>query len=74
MATVQALSRTEALPGFAVSYTAGLVIPGLYSFWLLGLSYLLPYQYTALVLVALGGVLVFVASWIGPETRDVAMQ
>ena len=59
--------------GFAVSYTAGLVIPGLYSFWLLGLSYVLPYQYTALVLVALGGVFVFVAARLGPETRDAEM-
>jgi MFS family permease len=59
--------------GFAVSYTAGLVIPGLYSFWLLGLSYVMPYRYTGLVLIALGGVLVFLAARLGPETREAEM-
>ncbi len=60
--------------GFAVSYTTGLIIPGLYSFWLLGLSRFMPYEYTVLVLVALGGVLVLAASWLGPETREVSMD
>ncbi len=60
--------------GFAVSYTTGLVIPGLYSFWLLGLSRFMPYEYTALVLIALGGLLVLASSWLGPETREASMD
>jgi MFS family permease len=59
--------------GYSVAYTFGLILPGLYSFWLLWLSRLVPYQYTELILVAFGGVLVLCGAWLGPETRDVEM-
>ncbi|MBX5466973.1 MAG: MFS transporter [Firmicutes bacterium] len=49
----------------------GIVVPGFYTFYLLGLSHLLPYQYTVLVLVGIGGALTLGAMALGPETRHV---
>ncbi|MBX5466093.1 MAG: MFS transporter [Firmicutes bacterium] len=56
--------------GVSIPYQFGLIIPSLYSFWLLGLSAVMPYAYTPLVLIALGGAMVLVAGLMGPETRD----
>lgn len=59
--------------GFAVSYMCGLIVPGLYSFWLLWLSHLVPFQYTEMILVCLGGLLAIIGSTLGPETRHVEL-
>lgn len=57
--------------GYSVGYTFGLILPGLYSFWLLGLRQFLPYSYTPLVLIVLGGLLMIVGVYSGPETNQV---
>lgn len=54
--------------GYSVGYTFGLILPGLYSFWLLGLQTFMPYQYGPLVLIVLGGVLMFFGVRSLPET------
>ncbi|MBX5465942.1 MAG: MFS transporter [Firmicutes bacterium] len=56
--------------GVAVPYQFGLILPSLYSFWLLWLSHLMPYAYTVLVLIVLGGIGLFIAGMMGQETRD----
>jgi MFS family permease len=56
--------------GYSTAYTVALILPALYSVWLGVLKYAMPYEYTALVLVILGGVLFFLAPILGPETRD----
>jgi len=56
--------------GYGVSLSLPIIIPGLYSFLMLGLSVLMPYAYTPIVLLALGGVLVSVGAFVGQETRD----
>jgi MFS family permease len=55
--------------GYSVGYTFGLILPGLYSFWLLGLQTIMPYQYGPLVLIVLGGVLMFFGVRSLPETN-----
>lgn len=59
--------------GYGVGYSLAVVIPSFYSFYLLGLSHLMPYPYTQIVLLAISGVLIVVGSRLGPETRDVDM-
>lgn len=59
--------------GYGIGYSLAVVIPSFYSFYMLGLARLMPYEFTPLVLVALGGVLAFAGTLIGPETRDVEM-
>lgn len=60
--------------GYSVGYTCGLILPGLYSFWLLGLSSIMPYRFTPLVLIVLGGVLMTLAMSRSPETNDIVME
>jgi MFS family permease len=56
--------------GYSTAYTFGLILPGLYTVWVKGLAHLVPFAYTALFLIPLGGALVFLAAHRGPETRD----
>ncbi|HEX3974805.1 MAG TPA: MFS transporter [Solirubrobacteraceae bacterium] len=56
--------------GYSTAYTFGLILPGLYTVWVKGLAHVVPYAYTALFLIPLGGALVFVAAHRGPETLD----
>lgn len=55
--------------GYGTAYTVSLVLPALFPVWVGGLRLMMPYEYTALVLIALGGVLFFTAAHIGPDTR-----
>jgi hypothetical protein len=56
--------------GYSTAYTFGLILPGLYTVWVKGLAHIVPYAYTALFLIPLGGALVFIAAQRGPETLD----
>jgi MFS family permease len=56
--------------GYSTAYTFGLILPGLYTVWVKGLAHVVPYAYTALFLIPLGGALVFLAAHHGPETLD----
>jgi hypothetical protein len=56
--------------GYSTAYTFGLILPGLYTVWVKGLAHIVPYAYTALFLIPLGGVLVFLAAHRGPETLN----
>jgi MFS family permease len=56
--------------GYSTAYTFGLILPGLYTVWIKTLAHVVPYAYTALFLIPLGGVLVFLAAHRGPETLD----
>jgi hypothetical protein len=47
-----------------------LILPGLYTVWVKGLAHVVPFAYTALFLIPLGGVLVFLATSLGPETLN----
>lgn len=57
--------------GYGISYSLATVIPGFYSFYLLGLGKVMPYPYTPIVLLVLGGLLLVVGALMGPETKDV---
>lgn len=57
--------------GYGIAYLVGQVIPALYSFYLLGLGKVMPYEYTELVLMVLGGALLFLGALLGPETRGI---
>ncbi|MBX5437190.1 MAG: MFS transporter [Alicyclobacillaceae bacterium] len=52
--------------GYSVGYSLGLLLPGLYSFWLLWLGHLVPYHYAELILIAFGGLLCLFGAWMGP--------
>ncbi len=56
--------------GYSIGYMFGLILPGLYSVWLLALSTLMPYAFTPVVLIVGGGVLMFAAVRKSPETNN----
>ncbi|MBX5468027.1 MAG: MFS transporter [Firmicutes bacterium] len=59
--------------GFTAVITLANIIPGFSSFYIIGLSKIMPYQYAALVLVVVAGLLTLIGALMGPETRDVDM-
>jgi MFS family permease len=58
--------------GYGVGYSAAILLPAFSSLYMLGLSRLgIPYRYTEVLILALGGLLTMIGALIGPETRDV---
>jgi MFS family permease len=59
--------------GYGIGYSLAVIIPGLAPLYLPWLAKAMPYIYTPLVLLVVGGVLQVVGAWLGPETRHVEM-
>lgn len=58
--------------GYGIGYSAAAIIPAFSGFYMLGLSQLgVPYAYTGIVILALGGLLLVIGVLSGPETRNV---
>lgn len=58
--------------GYGVGYSAAAIIPAFSSFYMLGLKGLgVPYAYTEIVILALGGFLLLAGALAGPETKHV---
>lgn len=55
--------------GYGLGYTVAVIIPSFYAFFQLGLQNLMPFEYTPLVLIVIGGLLIFTGAAIGPETK-----
>jgi len=57
--------------GYGVSYSLAAILPGLYSFYMLGLANFMPYEFSPIVLLALGGLMLTLGALAGPETKHV---
>ncbi|HZU17126.1 MAG TPA: MFS transporter [Candidatus Dormibacteraeota bacterium] len=57
--------------GFGLGYSLAIVLPSFYAFYQSGLSALMPFIYTPLVLVGVGALLILAGAAWGPETKDV---
>lgn len=68
---VESFSTGVRSAGYGISYSLATIIPGFYSFYLLGLGSFMPYPYTPIVLLVLGGLLLVAGALMGPETKDV---
>lgn len=56
--------------GFGIGYSLSLVLPSLSAFYLAGLERVMPFQFTQLVLLALGAAMLAVGAVRGPETSS----
>lgn len=56
--------------GYGIGYSLAVIIPGFYAFYMLALERFMPYEYTPIVLIVLGGALTAIGALRGPETRD----
>jgi MFS family permease len=59
--------------GFGVGYSFALILPAFYAFYLAALGTVVPPHVAPVVVVAVGGVLICLGGYLGPETRDVEM-
>jgi len=57
--------------GFGLGYSLAVIIPSFYAFYQAGLETFMPPQYTVLVLLVLGALLIVGGAAWGPETKDV---
>ncbi len=60
--------------GYGISYSVATILPGLYSFYMLALAKLMPYEYTPIVLLVLGGLMLSFGALAGPETKHVDLH
>lgn len=59
--------------GYGIAYSLPSVIPACYPYIMIGLSSVIPYGYTPVVLLALGGLFLVVGSWRSPDLRPVEL-
>ncbi|NGQ93976.1 MHS family MFS transporter [Brevibacillus sp. SYP-B805] len=57
--------------GYGVGYSLALIIPALTPFFMLGLQNFMPYVYTPIVILVIGGLCITIGAMLGPETKDV---
>ncbi|MFJ5770414.1 MFS transporter [Psychrobacillus sp. NPDC093180] len=57
--------------GYGVGYSLALVIPAMTPFIMLGLQNFMPYVYTPIVILIIGGICITIGALLGPETKDV---
>lgn len=56
--------------GFGLGYSVAVILPSFYAFYQAGLASIMPFEYTVLPLLVIGGLLILGGAW-GPETKDV---
>jgi MFS family permease len=59
--------------GFSVAYTFGTIVPAFYSLWLFEIGKVIPFKYSELVLIFLGGLLFVIGAALGKETTGIDM-
>jgi MFS family permease len=57
--------------GFGIGYSLAVILPSFYAFYQAGLATFMPFEYTVLVLLVIGGLLILGGAAWGPETKDV---
>ncbi|MFL6052902.1 MAG: MFS transporter [Actinoallomurus sp.] len=60
--------------GFGMGYNLSLLVTAGYAYYQDWLSHLVPYAYTPVVLLVVGGVLIVVGAALGPEIKDVDLE
>lgn len=57
--------------GFGLGYSVAVILPSFYAFYQAGLANVMPFKYTVLPLLVIGGLLILGGAAWGPETKDV---
>lgn len=57
--------------GFGLGYSVAVILPSFYAFYQAGLASIMPFEYTVLPLLVIGGLLILGGAAWGPETKDV---
>lgn len=68
---------TESFPtsvrasGYGIGYSLASIVPAFYPFYMLGMGKVIPYEYTQVVLLALGGAILALGAYLGTDRRSV---
>jgi MFS family permease len=57
--------------GFGLGFSASVILPSFYAFYMNWLGVLMPYRYTILALLIIGGAIGTIGAFLGPETKNV---
>jgi len=57
--------------GYGIGYSLALVIPAMTPFFMLGLKSFMPYEFTPIVILVIGGLFITIGALLGPETKKV---
>jgi hypothetical protein len=55
--------------GYGLGYSLAVILPSFYAYYQAGLATFMPFEYTALVLLAIGALLIAVGAALGPRRR-----
>lgn len=60
--------------GYGIAYSLPSVLPAFYTFYMLGLGEIMPYDYTPTVIIAVGGLFLLVGAFISRDLRHVHLE
>ncbi len=60
--------------GYGVGFTLSVLIAAFYSFYMLALKTIVPYQYTQIILLIFAGILIVIGALLGPETKEADLE
>jgi MFS family permease len=60
--------------GWGTAYSAAVIIPSFFPYYMIWLSQFMPFVYTAGFIMAVGGIIIVVATACGPETRGIDLR
>lgn len=60
--------------GYGIAYSLPSVIPAFYTYYMLGLGNVMPYDYTPVVIIAVGGLMLLFGAWISKDLRHVHLE
>ncbi|MQA09053.1 MAG: MFS transporter [Pseudonocardiaceae bacterium] len=57
--------------GYGLAYSLAVIVPSFYAFYQAGLGFVMPFNYTGIVLLGVGALTIVGAALAGPETKDI---
>ena len=60
--------------GYGIAYSLPSVLPAFYTYYMLGLGNVMPYDYTPVVIIAAGGLFLLVGAWVSKDLRHVDLE
>ncbi|MER7922349.1 MFS transporter [Streptomyces sp. NPDC096057] len=64
---IEQFPPTVRASGYGLAYSVGIIVPSFYSFYMLGLAHLMPYSYTPIVFLVLGGAMAALGAALAPD-------
>ena len=60
--------------GYGIAYSLPSVIPAFYAYFMLGMGTFMPYEFTPVPIIAIGGMFLLVGAWLSSDRRHVDLE